>query len=514
MPTTIPAVARAAHDAAHDRSTKLLLAVIALVALALHAALNGNYGFHRDELAMLDDARHLAWGYIAYPPMTPAIGHLALRLFGTSLGGLRFFAALAFAASALLTGLIAREFGGARPAQLFAATCVAFTPVALLGSSLFQYVAFDYLAWVAGTYCVLRLLNSNDARWWLAIGAVIGLGLLTKYTIGVWAAALACGVLLTPARRYLANRWPWLGVLVCAVLFAPNLAWQWQHDFISLDFLRHIHERDIAIGRTDGFIGDQFLGNANPLTVPVWLAGLYFLLIDARARRYRLLGIVYVAALVLMLMLRARGYYLAPAYPPLLAAGSVLGERGLERLRAGTARGVALAAWIVLIGGGAAFGLLFVPIAPLHSQLWQITAKVHDDFREQIGWPNIAQTVSSVYAALPVDERPGVRVLAANYGEAGALNLYREDYPLPAVISAVNSYWLAGYGDPPPTRLIAIGYSPERLAQLFTDCRPAARVVNRDSVDNEESRDHPDIYLCRDPREPWPTLWPKMRHYG
>ena len=232
-----------------DRSTTAMLLLLALAVVAIHCLFNGNYGFHRDELATIDDARDLAWGYVAYPPLTPAFGRLSLELFGTSLVGLRLFPALAFGLSMLLTSLMAREFGASRQTQLFSAVVMAFAPIALMGSSLYQYVSFDYLAWVALSWCVVRLLNSGDARWWLAIGAAIGLGLMTKYTVLVWVAALGVGTLLTPARRYLAHRSLWFGVAICALLFLPNLLWQWQHDFISLDFLQHIHERDVRIGR-------------------------------------------------------------------------------------------------------------------------------------------------------------------------------------------------------------------------------------------------------------------------
>lgn len=510
--TTIDAAAVPAQ--ARERSATAWLVLLAFAVVAIHCAFNGNYGFHRDELATVDDARSLAWGYVAYPPLTPAFGRLSLVLFGTSLAGLRLFPALAFGASMVLTGLMAREFGGSRATQLFAALAVAFAPMALVGSSLYQYVAFDYLVWVALAWCVARLLGSGDGRWWLAIGVVIGLGLETKYTIGVWVAGLGLGVLLTPARRWLADRHLWLGAAISLLLFAPNLWWQWQHDFVSIDFLQHIHERDVRIGRADGFLVDQLFVPANPLTIPLWLAGLWFLLVSSAGRRFRALGIVFVGALVLLLALRGRSYYLAAAYPPLLAAGSVAGANALARLREPAARGAAIAAWIVLLAGGIAFALPFVPAAPLHSRIWDLSARIHDDFREQIGWPNFARTVSTLYASLPADERATTAALTANYGEAGALNLYRDRFTLPPLISPVNSYWYKGYGDPPPQQVIAIGYSSERLADLFADCRLAAHVDNVDDVDNEESRDHPDIYLCRQPRRPWPELWPTMRHYG
>src|SRR5260221_2614015 len=98
-----------------------LLIYLALVTVIVHMLVGQRYGIHRDELATLDDARRLAWGYVAYPPVTPFFGRLSLILFGPTLPGFRLFAALAEAAALVLTGLMAREMGGGRGAQPVAA---------------------------------------------------------------------------------------------------------------------------------------------------------------------------------------------------------------------------------------------------------------------------------------------------------------------------------------------------------------------------------------------------------
>src|SRR5258707_9446711 len=158
-----------------DRSGTALLFALAATTVVVHCLVGGRYGFHRDELATLDDARHLAWGYVAYPPVTPFFGWLSLQFFGTSLTGFRFFAALAASAGIVLTGLIARELGGGRGAMMLAA--LAAMPFALACGSLMQYVAFDYLCWIAIAYFFARLCQSNDPRWWLPLGAIIGIGM-------------------------------------------------------------------------------------------------------------------------------------------------------------------------------------------------------------------------------------------------------------------------------------------------------------------------------------------------
>ena len=199
-----------------------LLIYIALATVILHLALGNRYGIHRDELATLEDARHLAWGYPAYPPVTPFFGRISLELFGTSIRGFRFFAGLAQAIAVVLTGMMARDMGARWGAQLLAA--VAAVPFCLGGGYEMQYVAFDCLAWVSTAYFIVRLLISGDPRWWVGIGIGIGFGMLSKYTIGFFALSIVAAVLLTDARRYLQSKWLWIGVGISRPHMAAQLA--------------------------------------------------------------------------------------------------------------------------------------------------------------------------------------------------------------------------------------------------------------------------------------------------
>ena len=236
-----------------------VLLVLAALRLLLHTLTNGQYGFHRDELATLDDARHLAWGYVAYPPLTPFVARVALGLFGDAPAAVRFFTALAQCVAMVVAGLMARELGGGRAAQIVAALAVAVSPVSMAAGHLFQYVSFDFLWAVLAVYFVIRLLESGNGRWWMAVGVAIGLGLMTRYTIAWLVAGLAVGFLVTPARKLLMSKWLVAGTGIALVIVLPNLIWQANHGFISIDFLQSIHARDMRIGRTDGFLWKQLL---------------------------------------------------------------------------------------------------------------------------------------------------------------------------------------------------------------------------------------------------------------
>lgn len=489
------------------------LILIALATILLHALTNSHYGFHRDELATVDDARYLAWGYVAYPPVTPFIAHIAFALFGASLVGLRLFASLAQAIAIVLTGWMARELGGMRTAQVLAALAAAIAPVSLAAGALFQYVTFDYLWWVLSAYFMIRLLKSEDERCWLAIGAAIGLGMLTKYTMGFLVAGIGVGVLLTPARRYLKSPWLWSGVALSLAIFLPNVIWQIRHAFISLDFLNNIHARDIRIGRTKNFLIEQLFVPANPFTIPIWLAGLAYYF-SRPGKRYRALGWMFVVVFVLFFAARGRGYYMAPAYPMLLAAGAVAWERRLANASPQRARLRRAIQWSAIAVGAAIAIALVVPIPPVGSAWWKISDKVQDDWREEVGWRDLVKEVAQARDSLPADDRARAGILAGNYGEAGAIDLFGAAFGLPKAISGVNSYWLRGYGDPPPQTLIVVGLPRDFLTESFESCELAGHVTNRYGVLNEETREHPDIFVCRGLRQPWPEFWKQFRYYG
>jgi hypothetical protein len=483
---------------------------MAVGSVLLHLLLGSRYGWHRDELATLEDARHLAWGFPAYPPVTPFFGRISLELFGTSVRGFRFFANVAQAITVVLAGLMARDMGGRRWAQLVAAAAV--LPFVLGGGYEMQYVAFDALAWISTAYFVVRLLATENPRWWLGIGAGLGFGMLCKYTIGFFALSIVAGVVLTPARQYLKSKWLWIGVGLSILIWLPNLLWQAQHNFISLEFLSHIHARDVRQGRTANFLPQQLM--LTGFRCLLAFAGLYFCFGTASGRRFRMLGWMYVVTLGLFVVAKGRWYYMGPAYPMLYAGGAVWGEQWLttiSRGRAATGRWVVWAALIFEVVFTTAFWL---PAAPLNSRWWRINNELQGDFREQLGWHELVEEVAKIRDSLTPEERAHLGIIGTNYGEAGAVNLFGPEYGLPTAISGVNSFWYRGYGDPPPQTIIVIGLSRKYMEEQFGLCRLAGHTWNHYGVKNEETEDHPDIWVCGPPKQGWEEFWKDFRYYG
>ncbi len=479
--------------------------IVLFVALKLlfHLWSNGVTGFHRDELATLDDARHLAWGYVAYPPLTPFLGRIELILFGATPRGFRFLAELAQGIAILLTAAIARRLGGGRAAQWIAALAVAISPVSLAASALFQYVTFDFLWWVLAAYLVVRLIESDDPRWWVAIGAVLGLGAETKYTIAFLIAGIVAGTLATDLRRHLQSRWLWIGAALSVVIAAPHFLWEANHGFITLDFLKAIHARDIRIGRTQHFLIEQLFVPANFFTIPLWVAGLIAVL---QSKKFRILAWMTIVPFLLFALAQGRSYYAGPIYPILFAAGAVIVEQIVEARRAW-----ALAATLgaVLLVAGCSFVPIIVPVAPPSTHFFKVASNINHDLREEVGWKAMASEVDRIWNTLSPAERAHAAVFCSNYGEAGALSLYAH---VP-VISPVNSFWARGYGNPPPQILIVLGADRATLQQHFESVTTAGRIPNPYNLQNEESQ-QPEIYLCRGLHESWAAVWPKIRSFG
>jgi hypothetical protein len=495
----------------NDRQTDtLLLAGIAAVVALVHVLTNGRYGFHRDELQVLSDARHLDWGFVPYPPLTPFVERVGLSIFGLSLVGLRLFSVIAQALAIFFTGLMARELGGAQLAQTTAALAIALSPLPLFEGTEFQYTTFDYLWWVLIAYFVIRLLKTENPRWWLAIGATIGVGFLTKYTMGFYLAGILGGVLLTRARRYLGSAWFWGGMALGLVICLPNLVWQVRHGFISLHFLQHIHARDVGEGRADGFLSQQFWLCTNVFAVPLWIAGLLSYLRD---RRYRMLAWMYLIPLALFIAGKGRSYYLAGAYPMLIAIGGVAGERWVGSRAKVPRRAVEVVFFAGLVAGGLYVSAIVLPLAP-SGRLMKFALENNGDLREEIGWDELVKTVAGIRDSLPAGQRANVGIVVRNYGEAGAIEILGPAYHLPPPISGTNSAWLRGYPEPPPTTLIVLGTSLENAERRYSGCRVAGHNGNSLGIENEESRDHPDIFVCGPPRLPWPEFWKDFQAFG
>src|SRR5690348_5361285 len=316
--------------AAGGRAPWAGIAIIAVAAFAVEMAVSARYGYVRDELYFLSAGRHLAFGYVDQPPLTPLLARAAAELGGNTLVALRLVPALGLAALVVMTTVMSRMLGAGRAGQLLAALAAATCGEYLGAMHELTTTTPDFVCWAVTLLLVAKLLDSRDPRWWLAIGTSIGVASEAKWNIAFLVAALAAGFLATEARGLLRNRYLLAGCLIAAALAAPDLIWQAAHGWPSLEVFRAL-QGDAGHNRAV-YWAAQIL-YTGPVLVPVWVTGAIWSVRSAAARPFRPVGIACVIAIVGQFVLGGKAYYPGAAYTFLLAAGCVPAERWLAGRR-------------------------------------------------------------------------------------------------------------------------------------------------------------------------------------
>ncbi|MCL4544741.1 MAG: glycosyltransferase family 39 protein [Chloroflexi bacterium] len=494
------------HEPAIVRPATGLLATLAGVAFVAHMLVAGNYGYFRDELYYIADGRHLQAGYVDQPLLMGWLAALLRVIAGDSLVAIHVIPALVCALIVAVTGLMARELGGGRLAQLVAGVAALFTLVFMAAGSIFSMDVLDLLWWALASLLLMRLLRQDAPRLWLLVGLVVAVALLTKLTVLFFCLALALALLVTPERRYLRTPWPWLAAGIAFVGLLPYLLWNALNGWPTWQFYHHYG----GVGATGplAFFAAQ-LGQMNPIAVPLAVAGLVFYFRTTGAR-YRLLGWVFVFVYLMLTVLRTKPYFLAPAYPMLFAAGAVVFERLRLRPRLAWLRPTYVAL-LALVGILLAPDVM--PILPPATAV-RVYGSLQQVLGDRLGWDSLTQTVEQVYAALPPAQRAQACVLTSNYGEAGALQQLAPRGHLPPVISGHNNYYLWGPGRCTGQVLIVVGYSArdiQGVRALYAQITLAATERCRYCVSYEQTLP---IYVLSGPTSPiFPRQWPLVKHY-
>jgi hypothetical protein len=479
------------------RSTLAVSVLAALVPALAGLAFLGRYGWHRDELYFLAASRHLAFGYVDFPPLIAVIGRAVVVVFGTSLDALRVTTMVIGLTSVAFVALSARELGGSLRAQALAALAWATAPIALGAASLFHPTWLDLAAQTATLYLVLVAVSRPMPRLWSAVGVMAGIGLEAKYTIATLLMALVAGLALTPQRRLLRTRGPWIAAGIAFVLLLPNIAWEIHHGWPSAAFVHSQRAQTASDTPPPAYVGDAvvFLAACTALAVigGVWMW-----------RRSALRAFTWAAVFVMVGfgLEQGRGYYPLPALIVCVAAGAVALEqwRPAARWRRRAAL-TALAVSQVLVIAVAA--QVVVPVRStagmIHSGIWKTSF-----FKDEIGWPEMVAQTARAWRSLPPAERAQAAILAQNYGEAGALARFGPSLGLPQPLSGHLSwqYWR-------PARLLqrevlTVGYDPSVLRGMCTSFRRLATIQNPYHLENEELGRI--IAVCRLP-QPLGDIW-------
>lgn len=474
---------------------------MAALAVALSATSNA-YGFERDELyfRML----HPAWGYADQSPLTPLLAHLAARLSGSPWVE-RVPATACAVLSVLVLVLITRELRGGAGAQGLCAWAYAFASIPLAFGHVLLTATLDLVVWPLACLFAIRALHRAEPRWWLATGLVVGLSTYNKLLIVLLVVAVLGGLLISGPRRALLNRWILLAAALALLLAVPNLVYQATHGWPELAESQALRNNNAGSVRVQ--MWPYLFILLGPPLAPIWIAGLVALRRRPQWRALRWLPTAFAVVLVETFLAGGQFYYPVGLLAVVFAAGCVPAAEFLARSRAWRR-----VAQVAIALNAAVSAVLALPLVPTSVLADTPIPALNKTVQDQVGWPDYVAEIAAVYRTVPPADRPRTVLIATNYGEAGALVRYGPALGLPQPYSAHNALYVQRRPPAGARIVIMIGAQYPDVRGDFATCRVAGQLRNAAGVDNEEQG--LPIAICRDPRRPWPVLWPAFRHYG
>ena len=435
-------------------SAFILIFVIVKIGLNLLAI--GHFGFHRDEFLHLVLADHLAWGYKEVPPFIALLAKATIVFFGNSVFAARIFPTICGGLIIWFTGQITVELGGKKFAIALACLAMIFAPAFAASDYLFQPVVFDQLWWVMAVWLLAKYSNTSSVKYLYWLGVIVGVGMLTKYTMAFFTCSLIIGIAISKQRKMLFNKHVIGAALLAFVIFLPNLLWQLNNHLPVITHMKTLQKEQLDSIKPSDFIIQELM--INGIAVFVWLTGFIFLLFSVRLHKFQFLAISFVLIFTFLLIMNGKSYYLFGAYPMLFAAGGFGFERWLKT--SGYAlRGAVIALFIL---PNVLLLPMWLPVLPLNQTLaffrfaakdlsfssfavtWE-DHKVHpttQDYADMLGWDEMAAKVDSAWKQLTPKQQKHTQIYADNYGEAGAIHHFGKQYHLPEVISLNSSFTL------------------------------------------------------------------------
>jgi hypothetical protein len=500
-------------------SLTVVILLGAAAKFAIQMLTGAQYGYFADELYTIALSRHLAFGYVDLPPLTPLLAALSRTLLGESLAAWHLFPALAGSATLIFVCLIAREFGGKLFAVGLSGLGFLIVPAWLIMDSYLSYDAYDQLILAAFLFVLVRFIRSGNRRLWILLGGIAGIACLTKMTLLYLGPGFLVGLLLTKYRKDLLTLWPWLGALIFLAILSPYLIWQADNHWPTLIYWIHYGTLRLSPVSVRTYAWDMF-NTMNPVLLPLYAIGLWRIFRRLDGTDYSFLGVTFLATLLLLFILHAKTWMLAELFLPLIAAGAV----GLEELAVSKSWEKTLkpAAIAVMIAGGIWVAPSSLPILPIET-LPAYFSFLRNPFRLsgvsssgypinlalRIGWEDLVRDVAAVYNELPPEDRRVAGIYAYWYAPASAIDIIGPRYGLPHAVSGHLTYYLWGPGYSWDVMIILISGS-NTLSPFFKECESKGRIQNEYTIPMNQLN----IFVCRKPVLPPGEIWKHMEAYN
>ncbi|MBC8278009.1 MAG: glycosyltransferase family 39 protein [FCB group bacterium] len=494
---------------------------IAFASLILHLIFIGQYDYFRDEFYYIACGQHLAWGYVDHPPLIGVISGIAVTIFGKSLFGIRILSILAGATVVYLSGLICRELGGKRFAMSLTSIAVAIAPINLFLHHVLSMNSFDHFFWTLAILIFIKILKNGQPKLWILFGIILGIGLLNKISVLFLGFGLFVGLLATEHRRMFLHKWLWVTAGIAGLMFIPHIIWQIANGWPTLEFMHNAATyKNIDLAPVQFLLEHMF--EINPISFVLLAMGLGFFLFSNTGSKFRIFGWLYLAIYILFNFQNAKTYYLAPAYPLMLAGGAVFFENLTSGKVSKLIRPVYLLILIVLGGVMAPITLPCLPLEKFieYQKKLGLQAEAGENhemgvlpqhYADMFGWREMVETVALVYNSLPPEDREACSIFGQNYGEAGAVDYFGYLYNLPPAVSLHNNYWIWGPGERSGEVLIIIGGDREDFEQVYDSVEEAAIHSHPYAMPYESNLP---IYVCRGLKVKLEDIWAKYHSFN
>jgi len=488
-----------------------VLAILVLIKFFLQYSLvNPVYELQRDEYLHLDQAFHLAAGYISVPPFTSWISKI-IYLLGGGVFWIRFFPALFGAMTIITAWLIVAELDGRLWAKILTSSFLIFS-ILMRINVLYQPNSFDFLVWTMVFYGLIRYLKTEKSGWFIFLAIIIALGVYNKYNVLFLLIGLFVGIGISRQRIIYKRKALYLALVLCLIMLLPNIIWQIKNHFPVIHHFTTLSKTQLVhVKRLDFLIDQVKFSLIGSLTILAFWALIFY----KPFQPYRFVGYTYLTVIILYVLFRAKSYYTVGLYPVLFAMGSVYLEKVLKKPWQ-PAIALLIILRIVLFLGIVKYMMPFQSPAEIianrekYEQFgllrWE-DGKNHQlpqDFADMLGWKEIAAIAFKAYNLLTEDERGSTLIFTENYGQVGAINYYNR-YRLPEAFSFNTDYlfWLPDKRQ--INNMVYVGHQPDWLVNYFKHCQLVG------TVQNEYCRERGTaIYLLKDANDKFQSFFDQI----
>lgn len=491
------------------KTTTSIIIAFCVINLIMHLLADYHSGFQGDELLHIATGNHPALGYMEFPPMIGWLAWVQNQFGSSSVFMHHIFSHIATLLILVLVGLSTVELGGKSKAVFLALLCIMISPGFDRSHQLFQPVVFSELFWVLSFYLLIRFIKVPDNKNLLWLTLSLAFGFLTKYDIVFFIAGTFSLFFFKSTQKILLSKQVWKFILLFAVIVTPNLYWQYLHNFPMFQMFSRLYETQLDKLNV-GSVIVMLIIDLNPLTLLLWLPGLFYMFMSKSLATYRPLVVCVAISILVLALAKGKHYYFFSDIIFLIIFGSIWFEQKVLAWQKWLLYPVS----ILFI----ATGLFLLPwglmVLPLNNfiHVYRLDKRkskfgIPDEYYTESKWVKTMRALKAVHDSLPAQQKQGCLIWGKHYSQAGAVNLFGSVYGLPKAFSYHGSFYLWAPTGTIPETVIAFtnGEADVEFFKSFFGSVVAVKKVYNPYAGFEEDR-YQTIFICTKPKQSFEGL--------